>query len=65
MNKRPQLLTTLLVFWPLPPTRSKEASAGGVTAECRRKREGKGARREEWWCRCHGEAGQCLIFGLN
>lgn len=70
VNKRSQLLTALLVFWPPPPTRSKEASSG----EGRRgwKEEGKGegglrkgVRRDVWWCRRHGEAGQCLIFGLN
>lgn len=49
MNKRPQLLTTLLVFWPLPPTRSKEASAGGETAEGGRgwEEEGRGEGCEE------------------
>lgn len=36
VNKRPQLLTVLLVFRSLPPTRSKEASAGGLTATGRR-----------------------------
>lgn len=36
VNKRPQLLTVRLVFRPPPPTRSKEARAGGVTGEGRR-----------------------------
>lgn len=42
VNKRPQLLTVLLVFRSPPSTRSKEASAGGVTGEGRRGWEEEG-----------------------
>lgn len=64
MKKRPQLLTALLVFHPMPPTRSKAASMGGGKGKGGGHRE-VGEARKAGGGSGGAKAGQCLIFGLN